>query len=73
MQQIEDKGYARPYGADPRKLYKIGANFSSETGTIEDWKVAENFVSSRANLKEDERRSKLLSAILRITSVRLMT
>lgn len=38
----------------PRKLYKIGANFSSETGTIEDWKVAENFVSSRANLKEDE-------------------
>ena len=54
LQQIEDKGYARPYGADPRKLYKIGANFSSETGTIEDWKVAENFVSSRANLKEDE-------------------
>lgn len=41
LRQIEDKGYARPYGADPRKLYKIGANFSSQTGTIEDWKVAE--------------------------------
>ena len=25
LQQIEDKGYARPYGADPRKLYRIGA------------------------------------------------
>ena len=37
--QIEAKGYARPYEADPRTLYKIGVNFSSETGTVEDWKV----------------------------------
>ena len=41
LKQIEDKGYARPYMADKRKLYKIGVNFSSETGTIDDWKVVE--------------------------------
>ena len=35
LQQIKDKGYARPYLSDPRKLYQIGVNFSSETGTIE--------------------------------------
>ena len=41
LQQIEDKGYARPYEADNRKLYKIGTVFSSETGTVSDWKVTE--------------------------------
>ena len=39
MHQIEEKGYAMEYGSDSRKLYKIGAVFSSETGTIGDWKV----------------------------------
>ncbi len=39
LQQIEEKGYARPYTTDSRKLYKIGASFSSQTGTINDWKV----------------------------------
>ena len=39
LAQIEAKGYARTYEADPRTLYKIGVNFSSETGTVEDWKV----------------------------------
>ena len=39
LAQIEAKGYARPYEADPRKLYKIGVNFSSETGTVEEWKT----------------------------------
>ena len=38
LKQIEDKGYARPYAADKRKLFKIGATFSSRTGTIEEWK-----------------------------------
>ena len=42
LAQIEAKGYARPYEADPRKLYKIGVNFSSETGTVEEWKTVEN-------------------------------
>ena len=39
LQQIEDKGYARPFASDDRKLYKIGVSFSSETGTVDDWKV----------------------------------
>ena len=38
LSQIEEKGYAREYESDSRKVYKIGAVFSSETGTIEDWK-----------------------------------
>ena len=41
LQQIEDKGYARPYEADKRKLFKVGTVFSSETGTISEFKVAE--------------------------------
>ena len=39
LKQIEEKGYARPYEADARKLYRIGANFSSETGTLDGWQV----------------------------------
>ena len=39
LAQIEAKGYARPYEADSRLIYKIGVNFSSETGTVEEWKV----------------------------------
>ena len=41
LQQIEDKGYARPFALDPRKLFKIGANFSSAIRGIDDWKVVE--------------------------------
>ena len=41
LAQINDKGYARPYAADPRKLFRIGISFSSETGTIEDFAVEE--------------------------------
>ena len=37
LRQIEEKGYARPYLNDPRLVYLIGVNFSSETGTIEGW------------------------------------
>ena len=39
LAQIEAKGYARPYEADVRKLFRIGAVFSSQTGTISDWAV----------------------------------
>ncbi|MBM6866916.1 PD-(D/E)XK nuclease domain-containing protein, partial [Bacteroides caecigallinarum] len=42
LSQIEEKGYAREYESDSRKVYKIGAVFSSETGTIEDWKYVES-------------------------------
>lgn len=40
LAQIEEKGYAQPYLSDSRQLYKIGVNFSSDTGTVEEWKVA---------------------------------
>ena len=39
LQQIKDKGYVREYVADTRTIYQIGCNFSSETGTIDGWKV----------------------------------
>ena len=39
LRQIEEKGYALPYLADKRKLYRIGVSFSSETGTVEEWKL----------------------------------
>ena len=39
LRQIEEKGYAREYALDSRKIYRIGASFSSETGTINDWAV----------------------------------
>ena len=41
LQQIEEKGYARPYEADKRKLFKVGTVFSSETGTISEFKMLE--------------------------------
>lgn len=37
MRQINEKGYALEYSSDKRIIYKIGAVFSSETGTIADW------------------------------------
>lgn len=37
--QIEKRGYTRPYVADKRRVHCIGVNFSSKTGTIDDWKV----------------------------------
>ena len=39
LQQIEDVGYARPFTADPRKLFKIGVSFSTKTRRIEEWKI----------------------------------
>ena len=41
LQQIEEKGYALPYLEDHRRLYCVGVSFSSETGTVDDWKVIE--------------------------------
>ena len=40
LRQIEEKQYAAPFAHDPRTLYKIGINFSSETRRITEWKVA---------------------------------
>ena len=41
LKQVNGKGYAKPYAADKRKVYKIGVSFSSKTGTIEGWKAVE--------------------------------
>ena len=41
LKQINEKGYAREYASDTRKLFKIGCGFSSETGTIGEWVVNE--------------------------------
>ncbi|MCD7815895.1 MAG: PD-(D/E)XK nuclease domain-containing protein, partial [Bacteroides sp.] len=40
LRQIEEKGYALEYASDKRKVYKVGAVFSSETGTIAEWQTA---------------------------------
>ncbi|HAP02888.1 MAG TPA: AAA family ATPase, partial [Lachnospiraceae bacterium] len=40
MSQIDDKGYAIPYTADNRKLYKIGVVFSTEKRNVSDWKIS---------------------------------
>ena len=39
LKQIDDNGYAKPYIADRRKVICLGINFSSEKGTIDDWKL----------------------------------
>ena len=41
LAQIEEKGYALPYTADKRKIYRIGVNFSSESRNIAAWEVCE--------------------------------
>lgn len=39
MQQIFDNGYAIPFEADPRTIFLIGANFSTETRTLTGWDI----------------------------------
>lgn len=41
LQQIDEKGYARPYEADTRQVVNVGVSFSSKTGTIEEWEIRE--------------------------------
>ena len=41
LKQIEDKGYARKYVDDTRKLFKLGIRFSTDSRCIDSWKVAE--------------------------------
>ena len=41
LKQIEEKGYAKPFANDPRQLFKIGVNFSTEKRCIEGWQVVE--------------------------------
>jgi hypothetical protein len=39
LQQIEERQYALPYANDPRKLYKIGVEFSAEVRNISRWLI----------------------------------
>lgn len=39
LQQIDEKGYARPFADDPRQIFKIGVRFSTEDRRIDDWRV----------------------------------
>ncbi len=38
LEQIRERGYTKPYLADTRKVFSIGINFSSEKGTIEEYR-----------------------------------
>ena len=40
LQQIEDKKYAAPFATDPRRIFKIGLNFSSATRSISEYVIA---------------------------------
>ena len=55
LQQINNRGYAKAYEADPRPIYQIGASFSSKTGTIEEWEAEE--------VKSEEMRSETTNNI----------
>ena len=39
LRQINEKHYAQPFESDPRRLFKIGVNFSNRTRNIEKWVV----------------------------------
>ena len=39
LAQIDSKGYAIPFNADGRKVFKVGVNFDSATRTIGEWKM----------------------------------
>ncbi len=40
LDQIEEKGYAEPFAADERKIFKLGVSFDSEKRSLVDWEVA---------------------------------
>lgn len=39
LAQIEERGYARPFAGDRRKIFRIGVNFSTSARRIDGWKV----------------------------------
>ena len=39
LDQIDEKGYDWPFMADNRKIFKIGASFSTDTRRLEGWKI----------------------------------
>ena len=41
LDQIDEKGYDWPFMADERKVFKVGANFSTKNHRLENWVVKE--------------------------------
>ena len=41
LDQIEAKGYAEPFAADERKIFRIGVSFDSEKRSLSEWEVGE--------------------------------
>lgn len=41
LQQIEEKGYSFPYGADGRKLVQVGVSFDAEQRNLGEWLIVE--------------------------------
>ena len=39
LEQIEEREYGKPFASDPRQLFKIGINFSTEKKLIDDWRI----------------------------------
>ena len=39
LDQINDRGYAKPYLTDVRRVVKIGVRFDAEKHTVDEWKV----------------------------------
>ncbi len=39
LRQIDERGYALPYAGGGRPVFRIGASFSSTTGTIAEWET----------------------------------
>ena len=42
LAQIEEKGYALPYAADKRQVFKIGVSFDGEARKLAEWEVADS-------------------------------
>ena len=40
LAQIEERGYAAPFSADPRHVHRVGCAFDSRTRQLSDWGVA---------------------------------
>jgi hypothetical protein len=40
LKQIDDGGYLIPYGADGRRLVKVGVVFDTEKRNIKEWKTS---------------------------------
>ena len=39
LRQIDERGYAKPFATDGRKIVKVGIRFSPDTMTVENWAI----------------------------------